>query len=166
MLGNKESAEIHLQKVAKASPEVYSSFIKSEDIQILPLNTGNQFSNYFPICELSEYPNVKIRPAFRLPRLQPPLEILDTYDLLLYLIENEGISARPEVPWLSKVKDNYKFTENLLEDIEECKSEKKIHSNAVAYASQAICRDKFSFVLNNQSSKVHLQALINKLQQV
>lgn len=165
-LCNKTAAEKYMEKVADVSPEVCNSFIRSENITILPLNTGNQFSTKFQICQLPEYPNVKLRPAFRLPRLQPPLEIFDTYDLLLYLFEIESLSIRPEVPWLSKVKDNYKFTDVLLEDIEECKSERKMHRGSLACTSQTIRRENTSFLLNDISSKNHLQALVSKFQKM
>ncbi|OMJ79231.1 hypothetical protein SteCoe_20783 [Stentor coeruleus] len=164
LLCNKTAAEKYMQKVADALPEVCNSFIRNEKMTILPLNTGSQFSTKFRICQLPEYPNVMLRPAFRLPRLQPPLEIFDTYDLLLYLFEIESLSIRPEVPWLSKVKDNYKFTDVLLEDIEECISERKLHKGSLDCASQTIHRENTSFLLNDMSSKNCLQALVNKFQ--
>lgn len=142
-LEDSTSAQEKLQDIAHFDRELCASFINNDEIHILPLNTKTEFSGLFPLIELPEYPKILCRPSVRLPSLQPPLDFNDTLDVLLNLLKIEGLTVRPEIPWLSKVENKYVFTDTIIDDIESNKSESKISIDIKKrYKSYLIFRDK------------------------
>lgn len=122
-IGNFENGNMYLQKVAKFNSDLSDLFKENQEVIVYPLNTGNEFSRKFDLIELPDNCNIKCRPAIRLPRLQPPLDLTDSCEILLKMIKAENIDVRPEIPWLVKLNDRYIFTENLIDDIESRRSE-------------------------------------------
>lgn len=122
-LGNTEISNMYLQKAKKYNSDICEKYKKNKEITLLPLSTGNQFSNKFSLIEHPTRKNIKFRPALRLPRLQPPLDFNDTYEIILKMLRAENIDVRPEIPWLVKLNDRYVFTDTLIEDIESRMSE-------------------------------------------
>lgn len=117
-----ERFESSLEKVSELARDVYVKFIENAEVNILPFGSGCELEQNFKMVALNECQNVKVRPTFSIPRLQPPLDFNDSFDILMDLLKFEGILIRPEVPWLNKVNDQYVFTDNLIEDIESQKS--------------------------------------------
>ncbi|OMJ86090.1 hypothetical protein SteCoe_12446 [Stentor coeruleus] len=147
-VGNTQRAEKHLRKVAELSPTLYRSFINNEDIFLTPLCTGSDFSKKFPLISIPDFSNIKLRPAIRIPALQPPLDFNDCFDILLNMLRLEGVVVRPEVPWLPKVDNNYVFTDILVDDVESHKSECNLHRSVERmYKSYQILRQNSSFSL-------------------
>ncbi|OMJ81443.1 hypothetical protein SteCoe_18122 [Stentor coeruleus] len=126
-VGNTLKAEKFLKKVAELNPMLYESFMNNKDIFLAPLCTDSDFSKKFPVITVPEFPNIKLRPAIRIPALQPPLDFNDCFDILLNMLRLEGVVVRPEVPWLPKVENNYVFTDILVDDVESHKSECNLH---------------------------------------
>ncbi|OMJ79230.1 hypothetical protein SteCoe_20782 [Stentor coeruleus] len=122
-MGNTEISSMYLQKANKFNSDKCEKYKKNKEIILTPLSTGNQFSNKFSLIEHSTRKNIKFRPAIRLPRLQPPLDFNDTYEIILKMLRAENIDVRPEIPWLVKLNDRYVFTDTLIEDIESRRSE-------------------------------------------
>lgn len=130
-LGNKSKAQEILEKLAKGNKNMCDQFLNNEEMELRPFNTNDGINTKIPLIRLPDQKNVQLRPIIKLPILQPPLEFNDSIDVLNGLVKMEGVSSRPEVPWLSKVDNKYVFTDNLIEDIESCASEKRIDSNTV-----------------------------------
>jgi hypothetical protein len=130
-LGNTSKAQEILEKLAKGNKNMCDQFLNNEEMELKPLSASEGINAKIPSIRLPDQQNVQLRPIVKLPILQPPLEFNDSIDVLNGLVKMEGVSSRPEVPWLSKVDNKYVFTDNLVEDIESCASEKQIDSNTV-----------------------------------
>ena len=167
---NKEIAEGMLQESAKCSPETCRQFLDGEEVSILPLHTGNEYSSAFKLITFKNFPKVKIRPAITLPKLLPALEISDTNDILKSFFTFETINSRPEAPWLNRSKGSIQFTESILElDIEDSKKNSaKIPIMPKQCRSQEIRKKQSSFVRvkNMDGEKLKVDGLYDKIKEI
>lgn len=165
-LGANTKAEKYLEKVALFSQDTFHSFIKKDSIELLPLNTGSRFSKKFGLIEFPDFSRVSFRPAIRLPRMQPPLQIDDSFDMILQMIKYESVHPRPEIPWLNKVNECYQFTQSiLLSDCDNVSEQNKSSNLLKVFKSQQVFRKKSSFMLANGPSKDNLKDIINQLKE-
>lgn len=117
---NAFNAEKLLKEAFHCDPESVAPFLSKKTTTILPLNTLNPFALLFPLISLSMSmePVIQIRPAVSLPRSNlPNIEFSIEKEVKEFFAVNK-ITARPEAPWLNRVRGSIQFTSNLV-DIEE-----------------------------------------------
>ncbi|OMJ87239.1 hypothetical protein SteCoe_11082 [Stentor coeruleus] len=119
-IGNENDKIKMLEKVKELAPELYMKFVDEERIELLPLKIGRPIHKILDLVCIPGYENIWVKPAFRLPRLQPPLEVNETYDILLNLLDIEKPALRPEVPWIGRAKEKgiIMFTDKIVDDVE------------------------------------------------
>lgn len=119
-IGNENDVNEMLEKVKELAPELYLRFIDGEKIELLPLKIGRKVHRILDLICVPGYENIWVKPAFRLPRLQPPLEVSETYDILLNLLDIEKPALRPEVPWIGRAREKgiIMFTDKIVDDVE------------------------------------------------
>ena len=166
----KENAEKLLKESAKCSPEACRMFLDGEEVEILPLHTGNELSQRFKLIPLKEFPRVKIRPAITLPKFLPALGLSDTHEILKEFFNYKTITPRPEAPWLNRNKGSIQFTESILElDVEDSKkASKKLVVAPKICRSQEIRKKSSTFVKekSNLDQKANAAGLIDKIKEI
>lgn len=167
---NKENAEKMLKESAKCSPETCRQFLDGETVDVLPLHTGNEFSQRYELIPLLGFPKVQVRPAVTLPKFLPALELQDTYGIIKAFFTFQTITPRPEAPWLNRNKGSIQFTESILElEPEDSKKTSKIiPAAAKPCRSQEIRRKSSSFVKNkaNAEEKGPEAGLFEKIKEI
>ncbi|OMJ73334.1 hypothetical protein SteCoe_27992 [Stentor coeruleus] len=117
---NALNAEKILKEAFHCDPESVAPFLSKKTTTILPLNTLNPFALLFPLISLnmSLEPIIQIRPAISLPRSTlPNIEFSIEKEVKEFFAIGK-ITARPEAPWLNRVRGSIQFTSTLV-DIDE-----------------------------------------------
>ena len=167
--GNKENAENMLQESANCSPEVCKLFVDGEDVEILPLHTGNEFASRFSKIVFPSFPKVKVRPAVTLPKIQPPLQLEDILTVVKKFFTFKTIAPRPEAPWLNRNKGTIQFTDLVLDfEVEESRKTIKKPVATRQSKSQYIRKNTESFINFKVTSKEKMQAngLLDKIKKI
>lgn len=146
-----------LKKCGEYAPEVLRLFKSGEATYVFPLHTGNQIYSKFQLLEFPGHPHIKLRPAIRLPQLQPPLELEDTYKILKSILVYQKIIPRPEAPWLKRINDNYQFTDSILEISPQ--SSKSLKSNKPTPNPSQLHKTKTSYIKKTQIIKENFKSL-------
>lgn len=166
---NKEKAEMMLKESAKSSPEVCKSFLNGEEVAILPLHTGNEFSSMFKLITFPGFSKVKVRPAVTLPKFLPPLDMKNTCEILRTFFNVYTINPRPEAPWLNRTKGSIQFTDSILEvDVDDSKKvSKKVLIVPKVSKSQQIRKKQSSFVKDSKiKERVDDNGLFKKIKEI
>lgn len=162
MQKNKKIAEKLMKKAVKSDPETLSSFLDNEEVSILPLHTSNEFSSIFPLISINvdQLPTVYIRPAIIMPHPCIEQGFEDLASILLSYFTIENIAARPEAPWLLRVKGSIQFTDGFIE-VNDLVTEEDLPGKPAANKevkvparSQNIFREK-SFLSQNSIQKLN-----------
>ena len=114
---NKSKAEKLLKEAIKCDPETITPFINNQETTILPLHTGNELSEIFPLIpiKIESLPVVYIRPAVVLPNSCIDYAFADIMNVIKNFYQIDSIMPRPEPPWLLRVKGSIQFTDALLD---------------------------------------------------
>ena len=162
MQKNSKAAEKLMKKAVKSDPETLSPFLDNEEVSILPLHTSNEFSSIFPLisANVDQLPTVYIRPAIILPHPSIELGFEDLASMLLSYFTVENIAAKPEAPWLLRVKGSIQFTDGFIE-VNDLATEEDLPGKlavnkepGVPAKSQGIFREK-SFLSQNSIQRLH-----------
>lgn len=159
-----------LEESAKCSPEICRQYLDGENVNVLPLHTGNEFSEKFPLLIWPWNDKIRFRPAVTMPKFLPALELADTYEILKGFFSFNTINPRPEAPWLNRNKGSIQFTDSILDfDVEESrKVSRKLPVATVKQChSQEIRKKNSSFVKIKESQDgVQVAGLLNKIKKI
>lgn len=128
-LENHTEAEKYLKILAESSSELFTNFMSSEKIELEFLSETKKCFKNLKTISFPDYPNIQLKPCLKLPQVFPPLDESDNFDLIFHMLANYDIQIRPEVPWMKKVKNVYKFTENNMEETFYCEKDENVKEN-------------------------------------
>lgn len=122
-LNNNSEADEYFEQAKQASSKVIKKFLNKEIMHIQPFHAVASVCSELPLIPFPNCENVMLKPVLKLPSMLCPIDILDTQGLILQVLAFCKIQVRPEIPWMKKVMNTYKFTEQKLQESFYCESE-------------------------------------------
>lgn len=114
--GNTEKANSVFFDARRCDESLIDRYLRQKEAEILPLNTGNEFSSRFPFIQVpSSGGNIQVRPAISLPRVSTPKFDFNIEKKAKELFTIQKVTPKPEAPWLNRTKDCIQFTEVLVD---------------------------------------------------
>ncbi|OMJ81830.1 hypothetical protein SteCoe_17592 [Stentor coeruleus] len=147
-------ADEYFDRAKNANSKVIKKFLNREIMHIQPFHTVASVCSELPLIPFPNYDYIMLKPVLKLPSMQCPIDILDTQGLILQILAFCKIQVRPEIPWMKKVMNTYKFTEQKLQESFYCESESQ--------SKKKILKKYKSFVKVNKSEDQGHVAKISK----
>lgn len=115
--GNRIKAQKYLKNIQKFSSIVHDKIIQQDQVHTYPEYANWKIKDLFPSIKLNLFKDLWVSPAFVFPVMQPPLDFNDSCDVIRKIFLKTRLKPRPEVPWLEKIGNTYKFTDCIVDDI-------------------------------------------------
>jgi tetratricopeptide (TPR) repeat protein len=115
--GKSLKAEKKLNEIHSNSKKTYEKILNSKEISIFPEYSNWKLKSVLPSVNLKPFPTLQVSPSFIFPVMQPPLDFKDSCFVIQKLFQKLRPKPRPEVPWLEKIGNTYKFTDSLIAEV-------------------------------------------------
>ena len=115
--GQRTKSQKYLNKIQSFSSAVHDKIVQQAEVHVYPEYGNWKIKDLFPSVKLNLFDDLWVSPAFVFPVMQPPLDFNDSCDVIRKIFLKTRLKPRPEVPWLEKIGNTYKFTDCIVDDI-------------------------------------------------